>query len=132
MEGCQFPLQQGQTPHDYDSLRTCHFRNLDTLKNRQSVKFVVGQLMLTGSREMMERSPVPSITDLHRWEVDRVKIHIVLSHELIEVNVLRIEPPLFPLGREICGNADVAYWGIKLKGISNTLSFRIKAAHPNI
>jgi hypothetical protein len=41
MEGSQFPLQQGQTPHDYDSLRTCRFRNSNILKNRQSVRFIV-------------------------------------------------------------------------------------------
>ncbi len=73
--------------------------------------------MLTGSREMVECSPVPSITDLHRWEVDCMEIHIVLAHELIEVNVLRIKPPLLPLGREICGNADVAYRCIELQVI---------------
>lgn len=63
---------------------------------------------------MVECCPVPSITNLHRWEVDCVEIHIVLAHELIEMNVLRIKPPLLPLGREICSNADVAYRGIEL------------------
>ena len=66
---------------------------------------------------MVECSPVPSITNLHRWEVDRVEIHIVLAHELIEMNVLWIKPPLLPLGREICGNADVTYRGIILQVI---------------
>jgi hypothetical protein len=41
MEGCQFPLQQGQTLHDYDFLRICRLRNSDILKNRQSVRFIV-------------------------------------------------------------------------------------------
>jgi hypothetical protein len=40
MVGCQSPLQQGQTPHDCDSLRTCRLRNSDILKNRQSVIFI--------------------------------------------------------------------------------------------
>jgi hypothetical protein len=66
---------------------------------------------------MVKCSPVPSITYLHRWEVDCVEIHIVLAHELIEMNILGIKPPLLPLGREICGNADVAYWGIVLRVI---------------
>jgi hypothetical protein len=70
---------------------------------------------------MVECSPVPSITDLHRWEVDCVEIHIVLAHELIEMNVLRVKPPLLPLGREIGGNAEVAYRGIILLGIRQNM-----------
>jgi hypothetical protein len=73
--------------------------------------------VLTRSGEVVEHSPVPSIADLHRWEVDCVKIHIVLAHELIELNVLGIEPPLLPLGGEICGNAEIAYRGIELQVI---------------
>ena len=64
---------------------------------------------------MVESSPVPSVTDLHRWEVDCVEIHVVLAHELIEIDVLGIKPPLLPLGREICGNANIAYGGFELK-----------------
>ena len=69
----------------------------------------------------MECSPVPSITNLHRWKVDCVEIHIVLAHELIEMNVLRVKPPLLPLGREIGGNAEVAYRGIILRGIRQNM-----------
>ena len=46
-----------------------------------------------------------------------MEIHIVLAHELIEMNILGIKPPLLPFGREICGNADVAYRGIELQVI---------------
>ena len=66
---------------------------------------------------MVKCRPVPSITDLDRWEVDSVEIDIVLAHELIEMDVLGIKPPLLPLGREVCGNADVAYRGIELQVI---------------
>jgi hypothetical protein len=66
---------------------------------------------------MMERSPIPSITDLYRREEDCVEIHVVLAHELIEMDVLGIKPPLLPLGREICGNTNIAYRGIELQVI---------------
>ena len=46
-----------------------------------------------------------------------MEIHIVLPHELIEVNVLGVEPPLFPLRGEIRGYAKITYRGIKLCAI---------------
>ena len=73
--------------------------------------------MLTCGREMIERSPVPSVTDLYRWEVDCVEIHVIFAHELIEMDVLGIQPPLLPLGCEIRGNTKVAYRCVKLEAI---------------
>ena len=81
---------------------------------------------------MVECSPVPSVTDLHRREVDCVEIHIVLAHELIEMNVLRIKPPLFPLGGEICGDAQVANRGIELQVIRQYIIMKDQGTHPNI
>ncbi len=46
-----------------------------------------------------------------------MEIHIVFAHELVQMDVLGVEPPLLPLGREICGNADVAYRCIELQVI---------------
>jgi len=66
---------------------------------------------------MMKCCPVSSVTDLHRWEVDCVEIHVVLAHELIKVDVLGIKPLLLPLGREICGDAKVAYRGFELQEV---------------
>jgi len=43
-----------------------------------------------------------------------MEVYIVLAHELIEMDVLRIEPPLLPLGCEIRGNAKVTDRGLKL------------------
>ena len=63
---------------------------------------------------MMECCPVPPITDLNRWEINCVEVHVVFSHELVEVNVLGVEPPLFPLGCEIRGDANITYAGFKL------------------
>jgi hypothetical protein len=73
--------------------------------------------MLTRGREMMESSPVPSVTDLYRWEIYCVEIHIVFAHELIKMDVLRITPPPLPLGREIRGNTEVAYRCFELEAI---------------
>jgi hypothetical protein len=44
-----------------------------------------------------------------------MEIHVVLAHELIEVDVLGIKPPLLILGREICCNANVADRGFELQ-----------------
>lgn len=66
---------------------------------------------------MVECSPVPSVTDLYRREVDRVEIHVVFAHELIEMDVPRIQPPLLPLGCEIGGDARVAYRCVELETI---------------
>lgn len=63
---------------------------------------------------MVECCPVPSITDLYRWEIDCVKVHVVLSHELIKMNVLGVEPPLLPLRRKTRSNANITYAGFKL------------------
>jgi hypothetical protein len=66
---------------------------------------------------MIERSPVPSVTDLYRWKVDCVEIRVVFAHELIEMYVLGIQPPLLPLGCEIRGNTGVAYRCVELEAI---------------
>ena len=46
-----------------------------------------------------------------------MEIHVVFPHELIEADVLRIKPPLLPLGREIRGNTEVAYRRFELEAI---------------
>jgi hypothetical protein len=66
---------------------------------------------------MVECCPVPSITNLYGWEVDCVKVNVVLSHELVEMNVLGVEPPLPPLGCKIRGDANITYAGFKLDTI---------------
>ena len=79
---------------------------------------------------MMECSPIPSVADLHRWEVDCVEVHVVLAHELIEMDVLWIKPPLFPLGSEVCGNAKVAYRGFELQVIRQCIIMRDEVGPP--
>jgi hypothetical protein len=66
---------------------------------------------------MVECRPVPSVTNLHRWEVDCVEIYVVLSHELVEMDVLGIEPPLLPFGCEVRCDAKIAYRGFELEAI---------------
>jgi hypothetical protein len=66
---------------------------------------------------MIECSPVPSVTDLYRWEEDCVEIHVVFAHELIEMDVLGIQPPLLPLGCEIRSNTRIAYRCVELEAI---------------
>jgi hypothetical protein len=79
---------------------------------------------------MVESCPVPSITNLNRWEIDRVKVHVVLSHELVQVNVLGVEPPLLPLGCEIRGDANITYTGFKLDTVRSCVSWRNDANLP--
>ena len=74
----------------------------------------------------MERSPVPSVCNLHRWKIDCVEIHVVFAHELIKIDVLGIKPPSLPLRCEIRGYANVAYRGFKLKAIRQSIIVRWK------
>jgi hypothetical protein len=46
-----------------------------------------------------------------------VEIHVVFAHELIEMDVPGIQPPLLPLGCEIGGDARVAYRCVELETI---------------
>lgn len=118
MRGCQSPSQKGQIPPGYDSLRICHLHSSDILKktDRQSVQQLPTAVPTCG-REMIERSPVPSVTDLYRWEVDCVEICVVFAHELIEMYVVGIQPPLLPLGCEIRGDTRVSYRCVELEAI---------------
>ena len=43
-----------------------------------------------------------------------MKVHIVLSHKLVEMDVLGVKPPLLPLGCKIRGDANITYTGFKL------------------
>ena len=46
---------------------------------------------------MVEHGPRATITELNGGEVDNVEVDIVLAHELVQADVLVIEPPLLPL-----------------------------------
>lgn len=59
-------------------------------------------------RDMMKLCPVTTVTDLHGREVDGVEICVVLAHKLVKVDILRVEPPLFPVGGKVGGDTGVA------------------------
>ena len=63
---------------------------------------------------MVERCPWSAITNLDRGEEDSMEVHIVFAHELVESDVLVIEPPLLPLRCVVCGNARVPYTCLEL------------------
>lgn len=46
-----------------------------------------------------------------------MEIHVVFAHELIEMDVLGIQPPLLPLGCEIRSNTRIAYRCVELEAI---------------
>jgi hypothetical protein len=68
---------------------------------------------------MVKGGPVAAITKLNGWPVYRVEEYIVFTHELIQVDVLLVEPPLFPL-RCIIGR----YAGIANRGVVLRKAFR--------
>ena len=46
---------------------------------------------------MVQHGPRAAVAYLHRGEVDRVEVDVVLAHELVQADVLLVEPPLLPL-----------------------------------
>lgn len=63
---------------------------------------------------MVEHRPVTAVTEFDRREEDGVEVDIVFPHELIETNMLGIEPPFPPFWCVVCGNAGVAYRCVEL------------------
>jgi len=45
---------------------------------------------------MMQLRPVATVRNLDRRPVDSVEVDVILAHELIKIDVVRVEPPLFP------------------------------------
>ena len=45
----------------------------------------------------MKHGPRTAVTQLDRGAVDYVEVDVVLAHELVQADVLVIEPPLLPL-----------------------------------
>jgi hypothetical protein len=67
---------------------------------------------------MMQSGPISTVTQLNRWEVDCMEVHVIFPHELEQTDVLRVQPPLFPLRRVVGCDAQIADWSIKLKELS--------------
>ena len=68
----------------------------------------------TSSRKVVKLGPWSTVTKLDRREVDDMEVDVVLAHELIQVNVLLVEPPLLPLLSVVRGDTDVADTCFKL------------------
>lgn len=68
----------------------------------------------TCGRDMIQSRPVAPISKLYGRPVDCVEVDVVLSHELVQVDVLWVEPPLLPFRSVIGGNTRVADWSIVL------------------
>lgn len=67
---------------------------------------------------MVECCPGTTIADLCRRKVDRVEVNIVLAHELVEMDILLVEPPLFPLRRIIGSDTRIPDASVELLDLS--------------
>lgn len=52
-------------------------------------------------------------TDLGSWEDNGMKDDVILSDELVQLDVFGIAPPLFPLVSVACRDGDIANAGVK-------------------
>lgn len=48
---------------------------------------------------MVQTCPISPIAPKNRWPVDRVEVNIVFAHELVQADIVGIQPPLFPFRR---------------------------------
>lgn len=63
----------------------------------------------------MGQGPLTAVAKFHRREIYSMEIDIVLAHELVEFDVLRSKPPLFPLWCKIGRYTWVSDRGIELR-----------------
>ena len=91
-------------------------------------------MYLTCGRKVVEHGPITTVADLDRGEVDGVEVDVVLAHELIQANVLLVEPPLLPLWSVVGCDTWVPYACIEL-GRNKSASQAARgdpASYPNI
>jgi hypothetical protein len=67
---------------------------------------------------MVRQGPVAAVTKFNGWEIYRMEINIIFAHELVEIDVFRFKPPLFPFWCEICCYAWVSDRRIELRASS--------------
>ncbi|KAI3479573.1 hypothetical protein L1887_58385 [Cichorium endivia] len=65
-------------------------------------------LEVLGGVDVVEQRVGVLAADEARGEDDGVEAHVVLAHELVELDVVRVLPPLLPLVGVVCGDARVA------------------------
>lgn len=66
---------------------------------------------------MMQLRPVTAISYLDWRPINGVKVNVILAHELIEFDILRVEPPMFPLGCKIRSYTWVSNRSVELMSI---------------
>lgn len=66
----------------------------------------------------MEFRPIPAVTDLNGREIYSVEVDIIFTHELVKVDIVRVEPPLFPLWGIVGCDTGVTKGSIKLEKMS--------------
>lgn len=64
---------------------------------------------------MVEHSPIATVSDLYRGEVDHVEVDVILAHELVQADVLLVEPPLLPLASVGRRDTWVSYASVELR-----------------
>ena len=67
---------------------------------------------------MVQRRPWAAVAKLNGGEVDGMEIHVVLAHELVELDVVLIEPPSLPLWCVVCCDTRVADGCVELMRLS--------------
>ena len=67
---------------------------------------------------MVEHGPRAAVTQLDRGEVYYVEVDVVLAHELIQVDVLVVEPPPLPFGGVISRDTRITNACVKLRWVS--------------
>lgn len=63
---------------------------------------------------MVQLRPVTAISNLDGRPIDGVEVHVILSHELVQVDIFWIEPPLLPLWKIVGCNTGVSDGCIEL------------------
>lgn len=73
----------------------------------------------TGARDVVQGSPWSTVTNQHSWEENRVEVDVyihqfrsqllcswptVFTHELEQLDIVRVQPPFLPLIGICCGD----------------------------
>ena len=77
---------------------------------------------------MIQGCPFSAVTNLDRREENGMEIDIVLAHELIQADILVVEPPLLPLRCVVRGDTGIADAGFKLAPCHELVSLKCELA----
>ncbi len=68
---------------------------------------------------MVKHSPITTIAELDGRPVHSVEVDIILAHELVQVHVFGVKPPLFPVLGIVGSDTWVTNWRIELSQSSH-------------